>query len=169
MKNFNKLILIGLLFLALGFLVACNKNQDITESSIPDKSPNLEENYSDIIKDIAEEINLLKSKLPELEDFQIDKNVDLENLQIDYAFKTHDSQSQVGWTAGVPEPDNDGIWFYINIHDPDSMAQIDTQPGGISLCLKSKRVTFLMLKGRKTKIGGEIDEILKKHGVVECN
>lgn len=85
-------------------------------------------NYQDTIKIIAKEIEALKRQYPQLIDFDSDKNADPENLIISYNYKTHKPKPTVGWRGAVPEPDNKGIWFHINLHDIDSQSQIDTQP-----------------------------------------
>jgi hypothetical protein len=76
----------------------------------------------------------------------------------------------VGWTSGVPNPDDDGIWFYLDFHDPDSMAQIHTQPWvGRKMCLGKKIAWLLILEGQKTKpLAREILSILEKYGVKPC-
>jgi hypothetical protein len=71
--------------------------------------------------------------------------------------------------ARAPEPDGDGLWFAINFHDPDSLAQIDTQPAMPRWCIGEKRVTFLVLEGRNAKpLAGRLWSILTKHGVKDC-
>jgi hypothetical protein len=105
--------------------------------------------------------------------FSVDEHVHPDRLTIDYNFHTHRSQQRGGgWTAQVPNPDDDGVWFYINFHDPNSTAQIDTQPSQdptAAQCFEDKRLTFLILEGKDTKsVGGAISGILKRHGVKRC-
>lgn len=128
-----------------------------------------------ILKKVARDIEKLKSDFPQLEDFSVRKHFDSSLKRqpvpaIVYSFHTHAARHAGGWTAGVPNPDDDGVWFYIDLHDPDSTAQIHTQPVTMSLCLGDKRVSFLILEGAGTKsLDPVIREILRKHGVHECS
>ena len=127
--------------------------------------------YPKVLRAIAEDITSLQSRFPQLKNFSLDANIKIENLAIDYGYHTHRARHRGGWTSGVPNPDADGVWFYINFHDPDSTAQIDTQPvtSAEGNCLGEKRITFLILEGPQTKpLGGEIWSILKKRGVQPC-
>ena len=96
----------------------------------------------------------------------MEENTDSERLRITYGFRTHRSERSGGWVSGVPNPDPDGIWFYIDLHDPDSTAQIHTQPfTGPPLAFDNKIVSFLILEGAETQsIRDEILSILKCHG-----
>jgi hypothetical protein len=108
----------------------------------------------------------LKETYPQLKEFSIDKHVDIENLQVDYSYHTHESERTSGWTSGVPNPYSDGIWFYIDLHDKDSTAQIHTQPiTGTSFKFGNKNICFLILEGAGTKsISDEIISIFKRNG-----
>lgn len=125
-----------------------------------------ESKYHEFIEIVAKEISLLKETYPQLKEFLIDKHVDIENLKIDYSYHTHESERTGGWTSGVPNPYPDGIWFYIDLHDKDSTAQIHTQPfTGRSFTFGDKYICFLILKGSETKsISGEIISIFKRNG-----
>jgi hypothetical protein len=136
-------------------------------------STNAQQNpdYPKVLRAIADDIASLHNKFPQLKDFSPESNIQLENLAIDYSYHTHRAQHRGGWTAGVPNPDPDGVWFYINFHSPDSTAQIDTQPvtSPERSCLGEKRITFLILEGPESKpFAGEIWSILKKRGVRPC-
>lgn len=122
--------------------------------------------YQKFIERISEEITNLKESYPQLKEFSIKKHADIENLKVDYSYHTHKSDRTVGWTSAVPNPDPDGIWFYIDLHDKDSTAQIHTQPvTGTSLRFGNKNVCFLILQGKATKsVAGEIASILEKNG-----
>lgn len=128
------------------------------------------QDYAGMIKTMAQRIEALKPFYPQLQQFSVTANVNPERLIIDYEFHTHQPSRAGGWTDGVPHPDNDGIWFYIDLHDADSMAQIHTQPiTGTPMCLGNKRVTFLILEGAKTKsISSALWQILREHGAKEC-
>lgn len=119
---------------------------------------------------IAHDIEGLKKKYPQLEEFSSQGNLDSAALTISYAYRTHQAKRSGGWTAGVPNPDEDGIWFYLEFHDPASVSQIHTQPVTIARqCLGDKAVAFLILEGTKTKsVNGAIWHVLRKHGVAEC-
>src|SRR5215472_6018921 len=122
-----------------------------------------------IITAIGQDIANLKAQFPQLRKFSVSKNVLSERLIIDYDYHTHRSQIRGGWRAQVPEPDDDGVWFYIDFHDPASGSQIDTQPGDPQDCFEDKKVQFLILQGDKTRrVSGEIWEILHRHGVKKC-
>jgi hypothetical protein len=125
-----------------------------------------ESKYQEFIKRVTTEIIKLKKTHPQLKEFSIDKNADIENLKVDYSYHTHRSERTGGWTSGVPNPDEDGIWFYIDLHNKDSTAQIHTQPmTGTSLQFGKKRVCFLILQGAATKsVSGKIRSILKANG-----
>ncbi len=122
--------------------------------------------YQEFIKKVSEEISALKDTYPQLKEFSMDKHVDIDNLRVDYSYHTHESERSGGWTSGVPNPDPDGIWFYFDLHDPDSTAQIHTQPvTGISLGVGDKSVCFLVLEGSATKpLGPKILSILERNG-----
>lgn len=122
--------------------------------------------YPKIIQKIAEEIGKLKADYPQLKDFSADKNVEIEDLAISYGYRTHPSTSGAGWVAAVPNPDDDGIWFYIDFHDPNSTRQIHTQPVIRPAHIGDKKVSFLILEGKKTKsVGNKIWQILKSNGI----
>ncbi|MBI3017245.1 MAG: hypothetical protein HYY62_04535 [Deltaproteobacteria bacterium] len=125
-----------------------------------------EPNYVKTLQGIANAIEALKNEFPQLKDFSASENLDQKRLVISYQFHTHEPERRVGWTGGVPNPDDDGIWFYIDFHEPGSMAQIHTQPVTIPLAFGKKRVSFLILEGQKTKrVGAYMMNILKKQGI----
>jgi hypothetical protein len=128
-----------------------------------------EQEYSETIKAIARDIAGLKSEFPQLKNFSLTENIELENLSIEYEFHTHPSKHRGGWTSGVPNPDDDGIWFYIDFHEPGSKAQIHTQPVIPKMCVQDKNVSFLILEEDKTEsVSNRIQSILKSHGVKPC-
>ena len=105
----------------------------------------------DALQKMAAEIEHLKREFPQLEQFSATLNTDRARLVIQYAFHTHRAERRGGWTAGVPNPDDDGTWFYIDLHDAASTAQIDTQPSMLPMCFGRMRATFLILEGERTK------------------
>lgn len=126
-----------------------------------------ESKYCEFIKLVTEEITLLKETYPQLKEFSIDKHVDIKNLKVDYRYHTHESERTGGWTSSVPNPYSDGIWFYIDLHNKNSTAQIHTQPiSGTSFKYGNKNICFLILEGSETKsISVEIISIFERNGV----
>jgi hypothetical protein len=114
---------------------------------------------------IAREIEGLKAGFPQLRDFSLTQSVDLVNFVITYSFHTHRPEPRGGWTSGVPNPDADGIWFYIDFHDPASQAQIHTQPVVATVIAIGGKTAFMLdLEGAKTKpAAGRIWAIVKQH------
>jgi hypothetical protein len=122
--------------------------------------------YPKVLLAIARDIGGLRRDFPQLGEFLPSDHADPKALQIAYAFHTHRPQGLAGWTSGVPNPDDDGVWIYIDIHEAGSMAQIHTQPAVPKGILGDKRVMFLILEGAETRsVAGEIRDILRKNGV----
>jgi hypothetical protein len=118
---------------------------------------------------VSEDLATLESEYPQLAEYSVPKASDVEKLTISYGFHTHRAEHPGGWTAGVPNPDPDGLWFYIDLHDPSSRAQIHTQPGTAPICFGSNRVSFLILEGSRTKpVAQAIWEILQRGGAKAC-
>jgi hypothetical protein len=125
--------------------------------------------YKKTLRSVARHIASLKKDFPQLKEFSPAKNTDLENLSISYGYHTHQAQHRGGWTSGVPNPDDDGVWFYIDFHDPDSTSQIHTQPVVRKMCLGNKIAFMLILEGKNIKpVGGAIWAILENHGAKPC-
>lgn len=117
---------------------------------------------------VARELEALKTEFPQLSGFT---GVDArEPLRLTHQFHTHRATKRGGWTAGVPNPDPDGIWFSIEVYERDSHAQRHSQPITEPWCLGSRRVQFLILEGEKTKpVAGRIRQILGAHGAKRCS
>lgn len=128
-------------------------------------------NYPQTLKEISWDIQGLKDKYDQMRDFSTNKNADLLNLKITYEYSTHESPKTGGWSSGTPLPNDDGVWFYFDIHDSDSNNEIINQPvSAVPMCLGSKHIQFLLLEGSKVKsLQTPIWNILRRHGVVECN
>ena len=121
--------------------------------------------YPGILAAVARDIAALKDQFPQLAEFSADKT-DVDDFRISYDYHTHAPTHRGGWTSGVPNPDQDGVWFHLDFHDPDSMAQIHTQPVVPMGRLGTKVVMLLILEGRKTKpLAGKLWEILRLYGV----
>jgi hypothetical protein len=130
-----------------------------------------EYDYAATIKAIASDIAGLRTDFPQLREFSATQNVLFDRLAVDYAYRTHRHRgSGGGWQAQAPNPDDNGVWLYIDFHDAGSRAQIHTQPMTPALCLGDKRVTFLLLEGDRTKpLGEPVGAILHAHGVKPCS
>ncbi len=121
--------------------------------------------YDKVLQAIAEEISGLKLEFPQLAEFSPSAHLTIANLTLSYGFHTHRATQRGGWTAGVPNPDDDGVWFHLDFHDEESQAQIHTQPCVPSATLGDKIVWLLILEGAKTKpLAGRIWAILERHG-----
>jgi hypothetical protein len=124
-----------------------------------------------IVQRVATDIEKLKTSFPQLRDFSARTDFNPSVPAITYSFHTHAAEKTGGWTSGVPNPDDDGVWFYIDLHDPKSTLEIHTQPMVTApMCLGDRRVSYLSLEGRRTKsIGVAIWKILRKYGAHECS
>jgi hypothetical protein len=121
--------------------------------------------YEAAIAAIAADIERLRVDYPQLSAFRAGEHCDPRRLVIEYSHRTHRAQHRGGWTSGVPNPDADGLWFYIDFHAPDSQAQIHTQPVVRELRYRDKRVMVLILEGARTRsIAGRLQQILRAHG-----
>jgi len=116
--------------------------------------------------EIAKDIEKLARQYPQLINFRA---VDQKDCWISYEYKTHRSTSRGGWSAGVPQPDPDGVWFHIGVYDPngpDAQAQIHTQPVVPNWWIGSRKVMYLILEGDKAKRAAPaITKILERHGM----
>lgn len=122
--------------------------------------------HEEALERIALAIERLKGSYPQLADFSVSQHLDRGGLTISYGYHTHRSRRRGGWTAGVPNPDPDGVWLHIDFHDPGSTAQIHTQPVVPELRYRDKRVMFLILEGERTRrLAGALDRILRDEGV----
>ena len=123
-----------------------------------------------LLSRIAEGIEGLRGEFPQLAEFKISDHCDADRLVISYAYRTRHSKFRGGWSSGVPNPDADGLWFYIDVHDPSSTAQIHTQPVVPRYRYEDKEVMLLMLEGAETKpLAGAVVQILLDHGVTAFN
>lgn len=121
-----------------------------------------------MLRAIARDLEALRGDFPQLADFSAEAAFDAGRLTISYQFRTHAPAKRGGWTAGVPNPDDDGVWFHIDFHDPVSSAQLHTQPVVPERWFRDQRVTLLLLEGGKTRsLAPAITEILRRHGVTD--
>jgi hypothetical protein len=166
MKYFLKFVIFFIFAVYFVIIIGCIKvNHAMDKANF---------NFSDILVNITKDILLLKSNYPQLSDFSI-SNVDFQTLKIWYEYRCHQSDDPgSGWAYGAPNPDNDGLWFYIGLwdeNDPiESNAQINTQPVIPTMYIKDKRVTFLILEGSNTSLLNEqLKIILVKNGLIFKN
>jgi hypothetical protein len=128
--------------------------------------PATDDTYASTLQAIARSIEALKSDYPQLAEFSASAHSDVDGLKISYGYRTETPARTGGWTSGVPSPTEGGVWFYIDIHDPDSTAQIHTQPVVPRYGLKDKRVMVLVREGPNTRpLEGALVRILREHGV----
>lgn len=121
--------------------------------------------YASTLLAIARSIEALKPEYPQLAEFS-SAHVDVDGLEITYAYRTERAARTGGWTSGVPSPTDGGVWLYIDIHDPDSKAQIHTQPVVPRYRFREKRVMLLLREGAGTRpLEGALVRILQSHGV----
>lgn len=128
-----------------------------------------QESPSDVMRRIGAGIAKLKDKYPQLKNFSVSQNVNAERWVIDYEYHTHAPRGRARWAGAVPNPDADGVWFFIDFHRPDSRRQIDTQPVVPPYCFGDKLVLFLISEGEKTKsVADAVWQVLKQQGVKYC-
>jgi hypothetical protein len=121
---------------------------------------------AEAIQAIAQELEALRGQYPQLAGFTARTSCDPARLAITYAHHTHAPAQRGGWTAGVPSPDDDGVWLYLDFHDPASSAQLHTQPVVPHLHRGAMRVLLLLREGSRTKsLHGALLGILARHGV----
>lgn len=130
-------------------------------------APPATSDYTAICKAVAGDIERLTRQYPQLGEYRA---VDAlrHDCWIDFGWHTHQATHAGGWTAGVPNPDPDGVWFHVGLWDPATGGnQIDTQPMLPNWWIGDRRVTFLILEGeRTTSVAKELLAILTRHGLV---
>jgi hypothetical protein len=119
---------------------------------------------------IADDIERIRSEYPQLVEFRAATAL-RGDCTMSYEHHTHRATTRGGWSAGVPHPDPDGIWFYIGIYDPagpEAMSQIHTQPVVPDWWIRDRKVMVLVLEGDQTKRAGQaLLAILQRHGMAE--
>jgi hypothetical protein len=114
---------------------------------------------------IAADIEALRPRFPALVEYRASA-AQRSDCYISYGWHTSPGHG-AGWAGGVPNPDPDGVWFYIGIYDPagpEAQSQINTQPVTPDWRLGSRKVTFLVLEG-ESGIGAAIHDVLSRHGL----
>lgn len=119
-----------------------------TPSTAPPRARGVQD---DVLEALVRDIEALRARCPQLAAFDAKRDLHAEERVISYDFHTHAAARRGGWRSGVPEPDRDGVWLYIDIHRADSTAQIHTQPFGLpSWDVAGDRLLFIMFEGEKT-------------------
>jgi hypothetical protein len=122
--------------------------------------------YESTLLQIARSIEALKAAYPQLTEFSAAAHLNREKLTITYGYRTEAAPRTGGWTSGVPSPTDEGVWFYIDVHDADSTAQIHTQPVVPRYRYGDKRVMLLLREGAGTKpLSAALVRVLLDHGV----
>jgi hypothetical protein len=103
-----------------------------------------------LLEGIAADIEALAARFPQLAAFRAATHLDRARLVIEYGHHTHPATHHGGWTSGVPNPDPDGIWLYVDLHDPADMAQIHTQPDVPMVDALGQKLELLVLEGSAT-------------------
>jgi len=122
---------------------------------------------ADAIGAIARDLEALRADYPQLADFSAEAACDQMRLVVTYAYRTRaPTRSGGGWAAAAPAPEDDGVWLYLDFHDPASTAQIHTQPVVPALHRGPKRVMLLLREGARTRsLHAALMIILARHGV----
>src|SRR4051812_4843641 len=107
----------------LGLVVAVLWFAFATQQKVPARL-----DYVENLQEVARDIATLKQQFTQLKEFSPPKHLDPDRLVINYAYRTHKALFSGGWTSAVPNPNEDGVWFYVDFHDPNSRQQIHTQP-----------------------------------------
>jgi hypothetical protein len=144
-------------------LAACSGSAP--RPAAPDPAVAAPPSYEAVLGRIAADIEALRGEYPQLAAFSARAHLDRERLAITYGYRTHEPRHRGGWSSGVPNPDDDGVWFHIDLHDPGSTAQIHTQPVAPRLRLGAKNVILLILEGARTRrLAPALYRILERRG-----
>jgi len=127
------------------------------------------QDYAATCRAIADDIERIRGGYAQFVEFRASA-ARQSDCTMSYAFHTHKPTSRGGWSSAVPQPDPDGIWFYLGVYDPngpDAMSQINTQPMVPNWWIGDRRVMFLILEGERTKLAADaILAILHRHGMI---
>ena len=138
-------------------------------SSPPQPTPTTPVTFPATCAAIAADLETLRPQFPALVEYRAD-TAQQRPCWISYGWHTHRSTSTGGWTAGVPNPDRDGVWFYIGIYDPkgpEASAQINTQPMTPNWWIGDRKVMYLVLAGDGVHgLEERVMAVLTKHGLV---
>ena len=122
---------------------------------------------AEVLCSIADDIAALRPRYPQLAGFRTAKHCDPQQLEIGYQHHCDPPRGGAGWRGATPDPRPDGIWLHIDFHEPDSMAQIHTQPVVVRRTFRKLDVMVLMVEGQDVpSVSVEIQAILDRHGVI---
>jgi len=117
---------------------------------------------SAFVEGVAADIEGLAATYPQLAEFRASRHLDRTRLVIEYQRHTHAATHHGGWTSGVPNPDPDGIWLYVDLHESASTAQIHTQPVVPMRDVLGRKLMMLVLEGDATRpAAGALHSILE--------
>ena len=119
-----------------------------------------------VLRSIAKGIAELAARCPQLATFDPAAHLHQEGMAIDFDYHTHEPERRGGWASAVPNPDPDGIWLHIDVHDAASPLQLHTQPAVPMIDLGGgQRLMLLVLEGSAVPAcAGAISELLAPHG-----
>lgn len=124
------------------------------------------EDHRQALLAIARDIEGLRDRYPQLAGFSATASCDPERLVITYQHRVGPPGGRGGWVAGLPQPEPDGIWLYLDFHDRGSTAQIHTQPVVPERRRGDKRVMVLLVEGARARsLAPALEDILRRHGV----
>ncbi len=119
-----------------------------------------------VLCSIAADIQALRGSHPQLREFRAAKHCNPDALVIGYQYHCDPPAGGAGWRGGTPNPKPDGIWLHLDFHDPDSTAQIHTQPVVMPRTFRQRDVMLLVVQGEASPpLGPELEAILQRHGV----
>ncbi|MGC4092756.1 MAG: hypothetical protein QM756_33715 [Polyangiaceae bacterium] len=113
----------------------------------------------------------LKPKYSALAEFDASharRELHADDCIISYGYRTHPSTARGGWARATPEPDPDGVWFYVGAWDPEGPerhSQIDTQAGFSTYRFGRQHLTVLIKDCQKQPLRGALWKVLRRHGV----
>lgn len=167
-------------FVAMALLVgACRERPSAVvpdpaaqASTAPSSAVSGKSSYAATCAAIAAEIEALSPDHPQLAGFHADSAALEPDCRITHTYHCHPAKHGGGWSAGVPQPDADGLWLHLGIFDPTGPAatsQLYTQPAFLpARTLHGRRVVLFVHEGSATKpLQLEILKILRRHGMQE--
>ena len=117
---------------------------------------------------IAADLELLRPEFPALVELRASTAMKRDCV-IEYGWHVGAPAGHGGWSAQVPRPERDGVWFYVGLYDPhgaEANDQINTQPALPTWWVGTRKVTFLISEGERARgIGDAILEVLRRHGM----
>jgi hypothetical protein len=150
-------------FLAATLVAACTHPNTVNTAS--PQSP-----ADESCAAIASDIELLRARFPQLVEYRTAAAMHRDCV-IEYGWHIGRPTGRGGgWTAQVPDPERDGVWFYVGLYDPngpEANDQINSQPiMPADWRIGARKVTLLVVEGADTHgIGAAVIEVLRRHGM----